>query len=220
MAEEKREALDNFSRGCVDVEGLANAHPGCACESAATVVGGHGQIGNNEILRFFLTSRSDIDGKKASRLAERRFRARSLTKAYTQGLSVCRLSYACRCELNYTAKILHEIMIEKDGKFGGILGVVDFPAAAVRQCPAETVPMCVHETPLDPNPNGGFFRPSHADIVNSQVGMTDEEKKKSREIVFNQIHEQKIQKKSEDITDCDLCIFLPEAVGESANRES
>jgi len=150
-AEEIRNALDEFSTGDLDVEGLAAAHPDCACEAAAPVTGSHGPVTGDETLRFFLASRSDVDGKRASQLKSRPFKVASLKKAYSVGLSVCRLSRTNRRELEHTAHLLHEIQSAKDGEYGGVLGVVDFPVEAVRQCPNPAAAMCVLETPSDPS---------------------------------------------------------------------
>ena len=209
-AEEKRKLIEEFSAGCLTVEELAEATPGCACESAALVAGSYGPVSDAETLRFFLTSRSDVDVKKASQLKNRPFKVTSLKKAYTVGLSVCRLTHATCEELEYTAGKLHDIQSENHGEYGGVVGVVDFPVKAVRRCPEPIAPMCVLETPLDANPEGGFCRPSHADVVNSKSGMTEEEKKSSREIIYNSICELGVQTRSENVADCDLHRFLPE----------
>lgn len=208
-AEQKRELIEEFSAGRLTVEDLAEAMPECACEGAAPVEGSPGPVSDDETLRFFLTSRSDVDGKRESQLKKRPFKAAALKKAYTVGLSVSRLEHASREELEYTAGLLHGIQVEKSGEYGGVVGVVDFTAKAVRQGSEPSVPMCVLETPLDKNLEGGLSRPSHADVVNSKAGMTEEEKKSSREIIYNAICQIAAKVRSEDVADCNLLEFLP-----------
>lgn len=107
--------------------------------------------------------------------------------------------------------MLFEFQVSRDPQFGGILGVYDFPASAVRHIGQETDahPLCMVETPLDLDRIGNFERPSHADIVNSKAGMTDEERKASRETIYNQIKLLGSQLHSEQVTDVDLVRFIP-----------
>ncbi len=212
-AEEKRKLLDEFCGGKLDVEELAEKAPECGCESAATVAGGHGPISDDELLRLFLTSRVDLDIKDRPSFVNRRpFKPVHLKKAYKTGLSVYRLAHASRDEIKLAAQILYKNRSEKEGDYGGILGVVDFPAKAVRNCAKEITPMCVLDTPLDSDGNNGFRRPSHADITNSKPGMSPEQQKISREIIFNNIQQLMTQTNADDLRDCDIREYLPVVV--------
>lgn len=206
----KRKDLNRFCTGEINTDELALLYPSCACESASSPAGSFGHVLNQERVRFFLLSRSDVDGKREpAKLASRPFRPTQLKKAERDGVSVCRLTHASRAELELTAEMLHGLMVGQYAEYGGILGVVDFPVSAVRVCPGEHSPLCVFETPLDPIPAGGFRRPSHADLVNSKVGMTEEEKLKNRAIIHNQIVAQGTQTRSEQVTDSDVARYLP-----------
>ena len=88
---------------------------------------------------------------------------------------------------------------------------MDFPVEAVRNCCAPHVPMCAHETPLDYTDSEGYLRPSHGDVVNSASGMSDEEQKASRDVIFNQIMKQGTVMNVEDIKDFDMSGFIPKA---------
>jgi hypothetical protein len=211
-----REYLNLFcdANSEVGVEEVAIKFPGCACESAYSPVGSHGPVANHELLRYFLASTSDIDASKPTHRKKRAFRVQSLGRAYKNGLSVCRLDYSDRSELELTAKMLYDHQVGQTGEFGGILGVVDFPASAVR-CTldgSDAIPLCVLETPLDQNGADGFDRPSHADLVNSQANLTDEDRIASRSIIYNQIKAQGNQTDPEFVTDCNLVQFLPSLI--------
>lgn len=207
--EDKRKSLHSFLAQEISVDELAIRHPDCACEHAASEDGSPGPVANDERLRLFLTSRSDIDAKKTNQLQNRTFRATSLQKAYTNGLSTYRVAHATKDELEYSAKILYDGKIVDDPEYGGILGVMDFPASAVRICPVGHSPMCVLETPLDPSSDNTFLRPSHCDVVNSQPIADQEDRVAARRVIFNQINEQGQKTNAEDVKDCDLVQFLP-----------
>ncbi len=204
-----RQSLNDFCDEKIKVEELAARHPTCECEMAVSPDHGHGPVKDCEVVRLFLTSTSDINGARSSQLKLRPFKAKSLQKAYTKGLSTYRLKYASATELENSAKLLYDYQIGRNNKFGGVLGVVDFPVYAVRYCPEPHAPMCVFETPLGQNTNGIFDRPSHSDIVNSKADLTDEEQKIHREIVFNLIKQYGKQTNSEDVSDCNLKSLLP-----------
>ena len=209
----KRATLNAFSAGTIDVEKLAEAAPECGCELACSIEGSPGPVTDGETLRFFITSRSDVDLKKQPALLESRpFRPKDLKKAYTVGLSVCRLSYATRQEQEYTAGMLFSIQSSNNGDYGGILAVMDFSADAVRVSDGTFFPLCVLETPSDDQSNGTFLRPSHADIVNSVHGMTDIQKAESRTKLHNQIIQNGTKTALEDVHDCELAQFLPPVV--------
>lgn len=163
-----------------------------------------------EMLRLFLTSPSHLKVRNPADLSKRKFRAADLTRAYKVGLSIVRLDHVSQEELIYTAKKLHEIQVNANGDKGGLVGAVDFPVEAVRTCKAPQVPMCAHETPLDYT-STGYLRPSHGDVVNSMTGMTDEDQKASREVIYNQIIKQGAVKNIEDIKDFDMSGFIPKA---------
>lgn len=207
-----RDSLDKFCAEVFSVEELAAAYPSCACEQAEPLVGSPGRVMPEEVLRLFLTSPSHLKVKKPADMNKRKFRAADLTRAYKVGLSVVRLNHAVKDELIYTARQLHEIQVNKNGDKGGLVGTVDFPVEAVRACSAPHVPMCVHETPLDYTDASGYLRPSHGDVVNSMSGMSDEEQKASREVIYNQIIKQGTVKNIEDVKDFDMSSFIPKAV--------
>lgn len=206
-----RDRLDSFCAEKLNVEQLAAAYPYCACEEAVSPVGGPGKVMSGEVLRLFLTSPSHLKVKKPADLTKRKFRVNDLTRAYGVGLSVVRLSHASQKELTYTAKKLHEIQMKARGNSGGLVGAVDFPVEAVRNCIDPHLPMCAHETPLDYTGASGYLRPSHGDVVNSMTGMSDEAQKASREVIFNQIMKQGTVKNIEDVKDFDMSSFIPKA---------
>lgn len=206
-----RDALDKFCAREIDVEELAEAYPSCACEHAESPAGSPGKVMPKEVLRLFLTSPSHLKVSKPADLNKRKFRVADLARAYKVGLSVVRLNHASEHELIYTAKKLNEIQVSANGDKGGLVGAVDFPVEAVRACSAPHVPMCAHETPLDYTDPTGYLRPSHGDVVNSMSGMSDEERKASREVIYNQIIQQGEVKNIEDVKDFDMSDFIPKA---------
>jgi len=106
-----RTDLEAFSAAEFGVDELARRHPGCACESASSPGGSPGPVQPCEVIRLFLTSRSDIDGTRAALRLRRPFKAKSLQKAFTKGLSVVRLAHADQSELEYTASILYAFCV-------------------------------------------------------------------------------------------------------------
>lgn len=204
-----REALNQLCAGDIDVDGLASACPNCICESAPSPTGSPGPIINGEVLRLFLTSPTHVRVKQPADLAKRPFRAADLKRAYSVGLSVCRLAHASQEELAYTANQLCEVQRASNGDLGGVIGAVDFPVTSVRTCPVEIVPLCAYETPLDPRPEGGYLRASHGDVVNSRNGMSPEEQKASRDVIFNQIVESGKIRKADQIDDFTIADYLP-----------
>ena len=80
---------------------------------------------------------------------------------FDNGLSVCRVDIATRDEVYVTAERLFGIMQRQYGHYGGIVGVLDFRCETVRRLTYEDGGRlaCVLETPLDPNPDGGYDRP-------------------------------------------------------------
>ena len=167
---------------------------------------------SDEVVRLFLTSRSDIDGKRRAQREKRPFKASSLQKAFTKGLSVVRLSHAEEIELEYSASILHAYQSDQHAEHGGLLAVVDFPVEAVRECADDEAQMCVFETPLEKDGEATYKRPSHADVAHSIDSLTEDQKKAKREVIYNQIIEQGTQRNVEDVDDCNLAQFLPRVV--------
>ena len=92
--EAMRRSIDDFCNQSLNVEELATRHPCCECEHAASPDKSPGRVDSSEILRLFLTSRSDIDARSAAKRSRRPFRVQSLKKAYKNGLSISRLRYA------------------------------------------------------------------------------------------------------------------------------
>lgn len=213
---DKRKSLESFLSQEISVDELAVRHPDCGCEDAASEAGSPGPVASDEILRLFLTSRSDIDAKKKNQLSNRKFRATSLQKAYTNGLSTYRLSHATSDELELSAKILYDDKIVDEPEYGGILGVMDFPVSAVRVCPEAHSAMCVLETPLNRVDPISFLRPSHCDVVNSRPFTDPEDRVAVRRTIFNQINEQGQQTPAENVKDCDLAQFIPAAAKKEA----
>jgi hypothetical protein len=206
-----RDGLDRFCAEEINVEELALAYPSCACEQAVSPTDSPGKVKPEEVLRLFLTSPSHLKVKKSADLNKRKFKVADLTRAYQVGLSVVRLSHASEQELIYTAEQLHKIQVDAWGDKGGLVGAVDFPVEAVRACTTLHVPMCVHETPLDYTDASGYLRSSHADVVNSMTSMSDEEKKASKEVIYNQIKELGTVLNIEDVKDFDMSGFIPKA---------
>lgn len=211
---EKRKALDKFCIGDISVDELADEYPDCACERAESPENSPGPVMDEERLRYFLTSTSDIDGKRATQLQKRPFKVKSLKRAFTTGLSVCRLAHASSDELELTASKLHQFQFQKNENAGGVLATLDFSAGLVR-APIDkdaAKGFCVLETPLDQKDDGTFERPSHADIVNSLNGLTDEQKKTTLDLMYNRMVKDGVQTKAEEVADCDLKPFLPNAL--------
>lgn len=211
-AEIWRTDLEAFSAEEFGVEELARRHPVCACECASSPDGSPGPVHDDENIRLFLTSRSDIDGSRAAQRDRRPFKAGSLQKVFTKGLSVVRLDHADTAELEYTASILHGVQFQNSKAYGGVLAVVDFPVKAVRNCEDLRARMCVLETPLERDACGKFRRPSHADVAYSHSGISEELKKAMRDVIYNQIVEQGRQLNAEDVTGCNLSQFLPQVI--------
>lgn len=212
--ENERRLLIDFVAGKVDVEGLATIAPNCRCEAAAPVLGGHGRVRDEEVLRMFLVSRSDIDLNVAPErlknlVRNRPFKAHSLKRAYKDGMSVYRMHHASPKEIEYAARILFDIAVKSSGEHGGVLGIIDFPAASVRYPQAGGTPMCVLDTPEDLEPSGVYLRPSHADVVNSQSGMSADQLSAARSLLYNQIVRVGQKINAEAVADCDLSPFLP-----------
>ncbi len=211
-AEAWRADLDRFCDQELDVEDLALKNPKCACEGAQSPSGSPGPVKNAERVRLFLVSTSDIRGQQRVQREQRPFKVQSLKRALTTGLSVVRLSQASAEEIEYSASLLYDFQSERDPEHGGLLSAIDFPVSIVRMEINDLGSMCVFETPCEPQEDGSFRRPSHADIVNSVHGMVEEAKKVKLEILRNRIQKHGNQRHVEDMTDCNLVPFLPKIV--------
>lgn len=211
----KREALDKFSRGETSLSQLNEEFPNCACEDAASRPGGFGPVDNEEVLRWFLTSPSQIDARNDNERKKRPFKAAHLKRAYKDGLSTNRASKYSREEIERAASILYTDQAGR-GPHGGILAVVDFPAFSVRRIESEEgaiTPFCVLETPADEDQErpGVYLRPSHADVVAAEI-ISPEDQISHRSIVYNNILRHGRVIPVENVTDCDLIQFLPMAM--------
>lgn len=211
-AEATRESLDAFCKQDLTVEDLAAKYPGCLCETAAPVEGSPGPVGDEETLRLFLTSPSDIEGKRRSQRERRPFRQGSLQKAFTKDLSIVRIDFATAQEVEYSAGLLYQYQSGRDPLHGGLLSVMDFPVRAVRGCADFEPEFCVLETPLEMQEDGSFLRPSHGDVVNSKSGLSLEQQKAKREVVFNRIVQLGQLRRAEDVADSDLAQYLPQII--------
>lgn len=184
-----RKALNEFSEEKLEVEDLAREFPNCQCEAAVSPNGSPGPVSKGEMLRLYLTAPSHLRVKNPDDLKKRAFKVASLKRAFAKGLSVCRLDRASPAEIAHTQESLHSVQVDINGDCGGLVGAIDFPVDCVRSCPDGTAPLCAYETPLDIQEDGSYLRPSHCDLVASIGGLSDEEKKASRDIVFNQMNQ-------------------------------
>lgn len=213
-ADARRVALDLFCE-----HELAARHPQCGCEGAQSSAGSPGPVKHEEKVRLFLTSTSDIKGKRHAQRKERPFKPQSLKRAFTTELSVVRLTHSSAKELEYSASLLHNYQSEREPMYGGLLSVVDFPVSAVRMNVDGLGAMCVFETPCKVEEDGSFKRPSHADIANSAHGLTKEENMAKRQIIYNRIVEHGTQCRVEDVDDCNLIPFLPKIVKDEGSAQ-
>ena len=211
-ADARRVALDLFCEKELDVEELASRHPQCGCENAPSPKGSPGPVQHEEKVRLFLVSTSDIKGEKQAQREKRFFKAQSLKRAFTTGLSVVRLPHASVEELEYSASLLYDFQSKRNPEYGGLLLVVDFPVFAVRMNIDGLGAMCVFETPSERQEDGSFKRPSHADIANSASGLAEEDKLAKRQIIYNRIVEHGMQRRVEDVDEGNLVPFLPKIV--------
>lgn len=127
---------------------------------------------------------------------------------------MCRLNHASNGELENTAKMLHSIQTVKNPEIGGIVGVLDFPASAVRaiqDAPNEPA-CCVFETPLDLKVDMTYIRPSHADVVTSAHFPCKEDQHANKQIIYNQLLRLATKTHSENVTEVDLAQFLPDVM--------
>lgn len=199
-ANKLRAYLDSWV-GEGDAATIANDHPDCACENASPSPSGFGQISDDETLRYFVTSRSDIDLKRAPKKG---ITSAIFNRIFKRGVSTARASKADRTELELTAALLHENQVQQCGEYGGIMGIVDFAAGAVRfPHPTKERTCCALETPLEE-------RPAHADLVASQGAPEPEVQKAIKLLLFNAIGGASAYRPVDAVTDCDLMPYLPE----------
>ncbi|MFC5737730.1 hypothetical protein [Sinirhodobacter huangdaonensis] len=200
--EHKRAYLDWWKENG-DAAHMATSFPYCGCETADPVLGGFGPINDEERLRYFAVSRSDIDLKRSPKKS---ITSSIFKRCFKSGMSVCRLTHASRAELNFSAQILHEYQVREHGEFGGVLGVVDFAAVAARR-PAGSIEQicCVVDTPLSE-------RNAHADVVSSKIVDEPEVQTSLRLLLFNAIGGVKAFVPVAEVTDCDLLAFRPAAL--------
>ncbi len=197
--EKKRVYLDWWKHNG-DVVDMAGSFPECGCESADSSAYGFGPIVDEERLRYFAVTRSDIDMKRSR---NKQITSSIFKRCFKSGVSTCRLAYASREELNLSAKILHEFQVRENGEFGGVMGVVDFLASAVRRPNADAGQVCcVFDTPLD-------GRNAHADILSSKVINDPEIQTSLRLALFNSIGGTRAFTPASEVTDCDLQQFVP-----------
>ncbi|BDW98098.1 hypothetical protein MACH10_37830 [Thalassospira tepidiphila] len=201
-ADEKRKFLDKWIESKGTASDLASRYPDCACEQAtASPKNGLGPVEDTEILRYFYVSRSDGDLKSRKRLQPT---PRMFDRAFKGGMSVVRLQHASREEVYHTADELSGYQKSLYGnEFGGILGVADFSALAMRiEYETEQRMCCVLDTPLD-------NKPSHADVVYNLPDIPREDQPDIRNRIFNSAKIPECYKTVDDVEDVDLKPFLP-----------
>lgn len=186
-----------------DVADMTAAYPGCVCETADPTADGFGPIQDDERLRYFVVSRSDIDLKRGP---NRQITDAIFKRCFKKGMSTARLCYATRKELNLSAKILYNHQVSTDVKYGGVLGAIDFLASKVRFPSGNSCQVCcVVDTPLK-------GRPAHADIVSSKSNLMPAALTSLRLILFNAIGGAKAFVPAKDVKDCDLECYRPAAL--------
>ncbi len=196
---EKREFLNRWELNPCVYE-LSEAYPDCGCESASQVDGGFGPVLGHEVLRYFVTSRSDHDLKKP----KKKFSPAIFKRAFQKGMSTYRLEHCTKNEIQAAAKIVFDNQVRNWGEFGGIYGVVEFSAEAVRINEESGARIaCVLDTPITPD------RMSHADVVYSSSKLDPKDENSLKHILFNQIGGMSSLKEVKNMTEGDLAEFLP-----------
>ena len=199
MAEQKRIYLNWWSEHG-NLKEISSDFSNCSCESAEPVSGEFGQVKNNEQLRYFVTSTSDINYKKQP---NKEIGPEIFSRIFARGMSVVRLNFAERQELNQTAQILFDFQIERNPDHGGIVGVVDFQTIDVRfPKNLHDQVCCVLDTHIQEEM-------SHADII-SNINETDKFKQiQIKRYLFDCIGGKNIFKPSHKVSDCDLSQMAP-----------
>ena len=104
-------------------------YPNCACETTTATQTGFGHFLDTEILRYLACSTSDVRQKTISKF---RVTPKIFGRIFTKGVSIIRMLYTSKSELNQTAEILFNIHQKQSGEKESVLGVVDFVAKDVR----------------------------------------------------------------------------------------
>lgn len=202
-SQKKRKFLDNWAASDGHVDVVAEAYPKCSCEDAAPCDSGHGPIADDETLRYFVTSRSDVNLKAK----KKKISSAIFARIFKHGVSVVRVDKAQESEVETTAEIQHKNQAEQWGEYGGVIGVVDFKASKVRRNFDDGSRLCcVLDTPIKPD------RLAHADLVSSAANLEPEHQKSVKLILFNQIQGINSFVPSADLRDCNLIRFLPDIV--------
>ncbi len=167
---------------------------------ASAAEAGHGHVSNDEPLRYFVASRSEIDMKRKPKgsITPSMFR-----RAFLKGMSVVRLDRASAEELFNSAKILYDYQVAQDPRYGGIVGVVDFKAETVRWAESDGDRLCcVLDTPLE-------NRLAHADVVHHRGAVDAETERSLKSVLFNQIGGARAFRSTATLDDSDLKSLLP-----------
>lgn len=208
---EMRKYLDEWSaKGGTSGE-AADAYPDCGCEAASPHPGGLGPVGDDEMLRHLIASRSQVDLKRPNKASSKFTHAR-MSRIFDSGLSVFRYESADAKELEFGAREVYQSALKRDPtdtQYSGICGVLDFPAGSARwDIQGHSRLCCVFETPLDE-------RPSHADIVYHRAKPDDpEEALEIKAKLLAQIGGNAAIKGADTVAECDLVQFLPECMRE------
>lgn len=166
--EELRRALDAWAN-TIPKPGISTLPSECACEGASSPPRSAGQVHDEENLAYFVTSTYSIDLKKKNRDIP----PKKLKNVFDKGLSTVRINRCSENELKYAAQIVTKYWKEKEPFFGGLVSIILISCSSIR-CSSEQRIFCVYETPCDPAPDGGFHRPSHADILSAEIVEGDE----------------------------------------------
>ena len=117
-------------------------------------------VADNEVLRYFDLSRSDVDLKDKWEI---RVTPKIFSRIFKSGVFTIRLNYTTPEELRTVTEISHEEMSSNSECYGGVLGVVDFIAKDVHNLPNKNGKVCcVLDKPNEENL-------AHADVVCSFV---------------------------------------------------
>ncbi len=179
---------------------ISRDYPDCVCETAKPVECGFGQVRDEEKLRYFASSTSDINYKKQP---NKEIGSEIFSRIFVSGVSVVRLDFAERSELNLTAQILYNFQVERNPSHGGIVGVVDFQAKEVRfPINLQLQTCCVLDTPIQE-------RMSHADIISNSNEIDKSKQNQIKRHLFNSIGGKNAFKLSQDVSDTDLSQMVP-----------
>jgi hypothetical protein len=141
----------------------------CACEGASSPPRSVGQVHDEENLAYFVTSTYSIDLTRK----KRDIPPKSLKNVFDKGLSTVRVNRCDDDEIKYAAQMVTKYWKEKEPFFGGLVSIILVSCSSIRHNSTQRL-FCVYETPCDPAPDGGFHRPSHADILSAEIVEGDE----------------------------------------------